>query len=471
MRRRTFLALSGLASSVAAPLLFLAPAPAQAAGTPIGGYTAGVSGTPLSIKVYEPVIPLPAAPQGEADLSYTMVSTSTGPSVRALASSVWPGPAVGDGFGTIAEALGLGEDQEYAVKANATYPSGDHTATTSIGPATTMTASATPKVSAATATTGQPFPVSAVMSAGQSSSKSTTTLGSDRITATSEALAEDIVLAGGLIRIASVRAETTVTSFAESATTAGNTVVTGLTVAGVPFTVDDTGVHAAGQSLPIPGLPTDVATLLGTYGISMSPPEITKEVQGSDASYFARGLQITVDTKPLRTAINDVIPYRALYYQLVGMLPPELQAVVNDPRVPSVVDLGPKVVYEIGTVGALTSASPEFLFQPLPPFTPPAFNPPTTVGPIDPGVPVAQPPALTPPVVGGQPVVPVTPVVAARPLPAPFGGLPGALVVLAIGVGAFFAFGGRRLWYAALPLAGDGCDLGAEVGVPQLRVG
>ena len=103
---------------------------AAAEDAPYTGYSTDVDGHAGAVEIYEPTIPIPATPQVEVELGYTKVEADTGSS-RGRASFLWPGDAVGEGFKTIVENLGLPPElsgpiaaQGYPVQVNSGYPSG-----------------------------------------------------------------------------------------------------------------------------------------------------------------------------------------------------------------------------------------------------------------------------------------------------------------------------------------------------------
>ena len=103
----------------------------RTAGDPeFAGFAATALATPVRIEIYEPTIPLPASPQGELNFGYAVVKADSSTS-RGKASYLWPGDAVGEGFKTIVENLGLPAEisgplgeQGYPVQVNSAFPAG-----------------------------------------------------------------------------------------------------------------------------------------------------------------------------------------------------------------------------------------------------------------------------------------------------------------------------------------------------------
>jgi hypothetical protein len=84
----------------------------------------------VRVEIYEPTIPIPASPQAELNLGYSNVKADSSTS-RGRASYFWPGDAVGQGFKTIIENLGLPPElagpiaeQGYPVQVNSNHPAG-----------------------------------------------------------------------------------------------------------------------------------------------------------------------------------------------------------------------------------------------------------------------------------------------------------------------------------------------------------
>ena len=102
----------------------------RAADPEFAGYAATTTATPVRVEIFEPTIPIPASPQAELTLGYSIVKADSSTS-RGRASYFWPGDAVGEGFKTIVENLGLPPElagpiaeQGYPVQVNSNHPAG-----------------------------------------------------------------------------------------------------------------------------------------------------------------------------------------------------------------------------------------------------------------------------------------------------------------------------------------------------------
>lgn len=522
------------AAAAAAPgaLPAAAPGAAPADAKPPGSYTMSAQSSPFSILLYEDSVPIPATPQAEGHFSYSSATLTNGPASRGLGSSLWPGPSVGDGFGTITStalpgplvtALGPAA-QTYGVESNATFPAGpahaEQQAPTMSG--TGSTADATDKRSAATSTVA--FPPDATMAGGSPmTSVSNSDNASISVKSTTTAAAQDISLVAGLISVKGLEAVATTTSDGRTSTATGTTKINALTVAGQPFTVDDNGLHGG----PASGAPNPFGVLpqgndgLKPLGITVNAPGLVKKSNGAKASAAGFAASVTIDTTQLNTYLAMVDPT-----PVVGGLPngPPFNQIKQAAYALST--SAPKVTYVFGDVAATASSSEAFAFDfgslALPPVTPvttaaavtpkaarTSAAPPTsaapapapssapvgttggTVGnaggsgaaaPVDAGaLPAAAGlPAGTlgtqpaPTVAGGAPVeaaAPVAPAAVALALPAG-GSVSGGLVLGALALAGGLGWGLRFLaggLFAGAAGAGAGCSLGAPTRVPDLR--
>lgn len=507
-----------------------APA-APADAKPLGSYTMSAQSSPFSILLYEDSVPIPATPQAEGHFSYSSTTLTNGPASRGLGSSLWPGPSVGDGFGTITStalpgplvtALGPAA-QTYTVESNATFPAGpahaEQQAPTMSGTGTT--ADANDKRSAATSTVA--FPPDATMAGGSPmTSVSNSDNASISVKSTTTAAAQDISLVAGLISVKGLEAVATTTSDGRTSTATGTTKINALTVAGQPFTVDDNGLHGG----PASGAPNPFGVLpqgndgLKPLGITVNAPGLVKKSNGAKASAAGFAASVTIDTTQLNTYLAMVDPT-----PVVGVLPngPPFNQIKQAAYALST--SAPKVTYVFGDVAATAASSEAFDFDfgslALPPVTPVTTAPavatkaapassaaPTSAVPAPSSAPVggtggsdggaaggsgaAAPvdagalpaaaglPAGTlgtqpaPTVAGGAPVeaaAPVAPAAVALALPAG-GSVSGGLVLGALALAGGLGWGLRFLaggLFAGAAGAGAGCSLGAPTRVPDLR--
>jgi len=239
---------------------------------------------------------------------------------------------------------------------------------------------------------------------GSSVSRSAVELtGVQLATAVSHSEVKDVSL-GGVVHIADVVSDASATTDGQHASAKGATTASGMTVGGVPVTVDDKGVHAQGTGASTDAEQATVNNALKSVGMQIALGAPHGVPQGGSIAYNAQSL-VFVFTNPTGFTTTVVL----------------------------------------GGANVSVAASPAFAYpnNPAPPAVPEVLAPPVT----QPGY---QPPgtAVLPPAVGGT--SPSTqsdgpgPVLAAVDLPEP-GPIRTRTVLLVLTGAALVAAGLRRL--------------------------
>ncbi|MCX2949328.1 choice-of-anchor P family protein [Lentzea sp. NEAU-D7] len=407
-------------------LLLLSPAPAKA---DIGGFTLTARAAPVSVLLHTDLIPVPAEPQGEAHLSYTQTELGSGPIGRSVASSLWPGAAVGTG---LPQLLGFA----YPVQANAAHPGGPADQSQ---PGMKATAGAAKAESYAGAKQEVPF----LLTADGLSSSSVSSAGASEARSAAVTSAQTISLLAGLVVLSGVKFESVAVSDGSKGSGTSTFSIAEFTVLGQKFPVK------------APDAPPDgLLKALEPLGITLTWPTAATKLEGTAATSSSRGLTLTVDVLALRTRLGLGGILDGL---LAPLLPKELVPLLNPLR---------KMVVVVGDTEAVANASAST--SPAPPDAPAPIVPV-----VPPAADTAPPPALgAPPVAGVTPPKTVTPVASARTKPRSlldFPGVPALLVLTGLGVAAAGAFGMKS--FGTFLLGGGPCPSGHPTGVPDLRNG
>jgi hypothetical protein len=444
--------------------------------TQLGGFSVNVEGAPFKALVDDPKAAVPR-PTGtavvEGDPNFTLASTTTGPNTRAVGSTVWPGNLFGEGLAQVGPGL-----PSYPLKAEARYPDTPYAQDGQFDGGQLSHATALGLDAFATAS-GAPKSIPGQVSLGDASSTSTTTVTDKNIalgTVVASVTNVDLV---GVIHIGSVKTELNVQSNGTKGTSSGHTTVSGVTVAGQGYTVDETGAHAGGQGGGLP--PVANPDPLALLGITFSGVTQKATTTGATAARQATGLIITIDTLALKTALAPALgPVKTIYSSIISNLPPDQQG-----NFYYLINATPKLSFVLGSASASSAAVLPLSFDntfPPPAFPEsPAYLPNAPTNPILSGNPGSGGLPLAPAPLGAVDAVPVTgavPPVVLRPSGAvsqasassDFAGIQPAWLLLALGASGLLGWLLIRFLglVVGLPL-GLGCRLGAPTSLPNFR--
>ena len=407
-RRTAWLSLLSLVLAMCSAFAAFADNHIRLTAEGIGGFSTSAEAAPSGVEFFAQFIPIPVdpgEPQFEITQSFSVTDLDVGPTGRAAASSVWPGAGVGDGFGAVCEC-----DQTYPIKAQANYPGETTQQDASVpGQGGGMTAFAEGLDVVATADTSD-NPAPELMTFGSVASRSESHVFDGEVVSTAYASVGDVSLLGGLVTIDSVVTDLAARSDTEVATTGGATAVTGLTILGTGYTIDQDGLRAVeeepddddgdGDGGTTPGgllgdvtdvLPDAVSVLQSLVGsealreeagISVQLVEHVEDINGANGSRVAEGLRVIIETAPLRSVL-DIVPFA----DIVGGVPdPDLQA-----QLFFLLGLRPRIDFVIAAGRVRAAANAPFVFTPppLPPPAPPPAPAPTATA--------APPPSTSPP--------------------------------------------------------------------------
>jgi hypothetical protein len=457
----------------------------------IAGFAIEAKATPLTMRVFESFIPIPAdpgVPNFEVTAGHSSTRLGAGPTGRAVSSLLWPGPGVGDGYGNFAEEFGMDPDSSYPLRAAANYPSGPLTEEQEMPPGGGMRAEALGlDIEAETEFVGELVPD--LISAGTARSLSRSTVADGRGTALGDSVVSELSLFEGLISVDAIRTRLVATTDGVEASVRGATDVTGLTVAGTRYAVDRDGVRIEeedpdGPFSEVPSLPlrvlgvVDFQDLIGVRVEGGLVEDLETDGEVAEAGRRAEGVTITLDLTPLFALVNSVPTS-----QLLELLPDEVRG-----QLFPLLGLSPIIEIALGSAEVEASATEAFEFEvpDLPP--PPAFDdltadapdlgapgdlgdlPGADLGPPELGDGFAGPEVSAGPEMGAEQAPVALPITSAGGVPDGLG-LAAQLLVLTGALIGLAAWGLERLRGAAfaVPAAAAACRRGAAAGVPDLR--
>jgi hypothetical protein len=123
-------------------------------------------------------------------------------------------------------------------------------------------------------------------------------------TVDSVSVMRDISLGGGAVTIKNVTSIAHALTNGKTADGTASTTVSGMSVGGVPVTVDDKGVHIQGQGQKLPSLDA-LNSMLEQAGFTLYVADPTKVVKGASAQLFSGQLILMQDNPQYAGSLND----------------------------------------------------------------------------------------------------------------------------------------------------------------------
>lgn len=179
------------------------------------------------------------------------------------------------------------------VRAEAQYPTTPNASQTV--PGASMEAAATGSSAVASAIVGGGYSSDEVSFGTSRSVSHLEVTGPRSATSVGSSFLKDLKIAGGVVAIDSVASRAVVTTTGDHATASGGTDISGLEVGGIPITVDGSGIHADGNSVPADTALEAVKSILANAGIQLYATAPSKQVSGGSGTYRAGSLVVVMD--------------------------------------------------------------------------------------------------------------------------------------------------------------------------------
>ena len=368
---------------------FLSPVHADdAPGSGFYGYALRAQSQAVQLTEDEPSAN--SHPEAETDLPQSQVSLAGGVGY-ALSSVAWPGALLGNAGSLVLLVQPGAPEQVKAlndpVRAEARTGSAQHSATNDSVPGAHMAADAALAKTTADAKLDGGS-AGAVLGFGTTSSASSATLGASTGSVVADSTAKDVSLADGVVKVGSVVSHAEGTTNGVTASAKGKTTVSGMTVAGVPVTVDDNGITVDTQHGAVPG--TAVATVnaaLKNLGMTITLSDATQTKDGAGISFDAGSLLVLWkppgSSNTFTAALGGSRIVAAASTSGAALVPPSV------PGIPPVVSAAPPV--PAGPVpaagGPVAGGAPPALPSVPGPTTAPAASGPVALEPIASGTP------------------------------------------------------------------------------------
>lgn len=447
--------------ATAATAVLVAPlvVPVARADNAIGGFQMDATADAISLVYDQPSFGLPAAHTFELRKVHSVSSIDSGPSAHALSSILWPGDVVGNAplglaldlfvqdptsagyFSPLITALKGGITQlldayqkysgqngfpPYPIRAETFYPQGPADSDNPAGAGIMMTAHSDQSLTKSKATL-QEAGLSGALSIGGTSSSTMTGIVDGNAVSEATTKIAGIDFGGGALHIDQVASTLRSVSDGAKASLTKSVVITGLEIGGQKIVVDNTGLHAGGQTQdPVGQISKQlIEKYLTPQGISLIVGKPLDKVSGASASSSVSGLTVTLNAIGMKKIVDQMPdpfktwlenPTLSPLSPLFNQFTPTVQGLLISPF-----QFDQNLSFVFGSASVGTAAAPAFNFTVPPPAIPAVGSvPPPAPAPV---LPAPQSPAQ---VLGNQlqQSLAVTPVAAVA--------IPIGLVVLAL---------------------------------------
>ncbi len=352
------------------------------------------------------------------------VSTlSNGPVGFAISSVVWPGALAGNA-GTLLLVSGGDQVPPQATMLNspvrAEARTGDKPTTNSDYPGATMKASAEPYDVRASGEVAQSQALAVGTFGNAVGSSRTAVTGAKDAVAEASSRVSDISLAAGAVKIGAVTSTAKATTDGTKTAVGGSTTTSGMSIGGVPVTVDEKGISVAGQSNPLGQTASGaVNTVISNLNMKIAVSEPTTTSANGSTTYNAGSLVFVWEPQP-GTVLSAVFGSSTVTVAAA----PSLSFDTGDTPAPPL---------PVDAVDEPAPFVPDAVVVDAAPVAEPVVDLPVELTPVEEPVAVDAPPAA-----------PVQAVGVAKSFPL-FGGIPSLLVIMGLAGVGFLAAGLRRL--------------------------
>jgi hypothetical protein len=215
----------------------------------------------------------------------TVAQLTAGPSGQAQASVLWPGPLAGNA-GSLANVIGtplppeVVSNANYPVVARASSAAGGSDEDT-LGPMHAKVAGSDSTASTTLSNVDAP----GVLTAAKVVTTSHSFLDGGKPTAVGESVLEGVTVAGGVLSIGTIHTVAQGATDGAQATTSQKVTVAGVTVNGQPATIDRSGLHMSGSSVPAGSVLDGGKPALDPFGVTayVTDPRSQSSTGGSGA--------------------------------------------------------------------------------------------------------------------------------------------------------------------------------------------